>query len=372
MSADLHVDAAQAALTVSLATLGLAVAVLPWSFVADRIGRVPAMTAGVTTATVLGLLAPFSPSIVVLLTLRCLEGAALGAVPALAVAYLNEEIHRANAAVAAGTYVAGTTIGGLLGRLVAGPLSDLWGWRPAIFAVAVLGAVAAAVFVALAPTQKGFVPVRERPGGASRGAPAEAFRLLGAQLRNPRLLALYLQAFTLMGGFVAVYNFLGYRLEKPPFFLPAAIASLLFLAYLSGTASSGYAARLSERFGRRTVMVASMLLMAAGVLLTALESLPAILLGLIALTAGFFAAHGLGSGWTGALAATGKAQAASLYNLGYYAGSSLIGWLGGLVYQSFGWAPLSAGIAVLAVLTAAIAVVAHPPRPAPQAGATGR
>jgi predicted MFS family arabinose efflux permease len=364
ISADLHVDAAQAALTVSLATLGLAVAVLPWSFVADRIGRVPAMTAGVTAATVLGLLAPFSPSIFVLLTLRCLEGAALGAVPALAVAYLNEEIHRANAAVAAGTYVAGTTIGGLLGRLVAGPLSDVWGWRAAIFAVAVLGAVAAAAFVALAPTQKGFVPVRKRPGDAERGTLSEAFRLLGAQLRSPRLLALYLQAFTLMGGFVAVYNFLGYRLEKAPFLLPAAITSLLFLAYLSGTASSGYAARLSERFGRRTVMVSSMLLMAAGVLLTALESLPAILLGLIALTAGFFAAHGLGSGWTGALAATGKAQAASLYNLGYYAGSSLIGWLGGLVYQSFGWAPLAAGIAVLAVLTAAIAAVVHSSQPA--------
>lgn len=363
ISADLHVDAAQAALTVSLATLGLAVAVLPWSFVADRIGRVPAMTAGVAAATVLGLLAPFSPSIAVLLTLRCIEGAALGAVPALAVAYLNEEIHRANAAVAAGTYVAGTTIGGLLGRLVAGPLSDIWGWRAAIFAVAVLGAVAAAAFVALAPTQKGFVPVRERRGDATRGTLAEVFRLLGAQLRNRRLLALYLQAFTLMGGFVAVYNFLGYRLEKAPFFLPAAITSLLFLAYLSGTASSGYAARLSERFGRRTVMVSSMLLMAAGVLLTALESLPAILLGLIALTAGFFAAHGLGSGWTGALATTGKAQAASLYNLGYYAGSSLIGWLGGLVYQSFGWAPLAGGIAVLAVVTAAVAAVVHPSRP---------
>lgn len=364
LAADLHVDAAQAALTVSLATLGLAAAVIPWSFAADRIGRVPAMTAGVAAATVLGLVAPFAAGIGVLLVLRSLEGVALGAVPALAVAYLTEEVNKTHAALAAGTYVAGTTVGGLLGRLVAGPLSDLWGWRAAIFAVSVLGTVAAAAFVALAPRQRGFVALRDRDrDGAARGlrrGVADAGQRLGAQLRNRRLLALYVQAFTLMGGFVAIYNFLGFRLELPPFVLPAAVTSLLFLAYLSGTFSSGYAARLSERYGRGRVMVASTALMAAGALLTVFDWLPAILVGLVALTAGFFAAHGLGSGWTGALATTGRAQAASLYNLGYYAGSSLLGWLGGIVFQSFGWAWLAGGVAALALGTAAFAAVAHP------------
>lgn len=363
LSSDLGIDAAQAALTVSFSTLGLAVAVLPWSFVADRIGRVPAMTAGVAAATVLGLAAPFSPGIGVLLALRCLEGAALGAVPALAVAYLTEEVNKAHAALAAGTYVAGTTVGGLLGRLVAGPLSDVWGWRPAIFAVSVLGAFAAVGFAGLAPKQRGFVPLRSRDDGGPRGVRegiAQAAGLLGAQLRNRRLLALYLQAFTLMGGFVAIYNFLGFRLGIPPFGLPAAVTSLLFLAYLSGTFSSGYAARLSERYGRGRVVVGSMALMAGGVLLTVVDWLPAILVGLVALTAGFFAAHGLGSGWTGALATRGRAQAASLYNLGYYAGSSLIGWLGGMAFQSWGWAWLAVGVAALALATAAVAAAAHP------------
>ncbi|WP_422933808.1 MFS transporter [Sinomonas sp. P47F7] len=363
LAADLRVDAAQAALTVSLATLGLALAVLPWSFVADRIGRVPAMTVGVAGATVLGLLAPFAPGIGALLALRCLEGVALGAVPALAVAYLTEEVSTPHAALAAGTYVAGTTLGGLLGRLVAGPLSDVWGWRAAILAVSVLGAIAAAAFVALAPRQHGFVPLRATDDGARLGlrlSVTDAARLLGAQLRNRRLLALYFQAFTLMGGFVAIYNFLGFRLELPPFALPAAVTSLLFLAYLSGTFSSGFAARLSQRFGRGRVVVASMALMAAGALLTVVDWLPAILVGLVALTAGFFAAHGLGSGWTGALATTGRAQAAALYNLGYYAGSSLVGWLGGMVFQSFGWGWLAAGVAALALATAAVAAVVHP------------
>ena len=37
-----------------------------------------------------------------------------------------------------------------------------------------------------------------------------------------------------MGGFVAVYNYLGFRLSGEPFSLPATLISLIFLAYLSG------------------------------------------------------------------------------------------------------------------------------------------
>ena len=122
MAAELRVTAAEAALTISLATVGLAVTVIPWSFLADRIGRVRAMTWGISAATVLGLMVPLATSFPVLLGLRMLEGMALGGIPAIAIAYLNEEINRAHAAMAAGSYVAGTTLGGLAGRLVAGPV----------------------------------------------------------------------------------------------------------------------------------------------------------------------------------------------------------------------------------------------------------
>ena len=71
------------------------------------------MAWGISAATVLGLLAPLAPSFPVLLGLRMLEGMALGGIPAIAIAYLNEEINQAHAALAAGTYVAGTTLGGL-------------------------------------------------------------------------------------------------------------------------------------------------------------------------------------------------------------------------------------------------------------------
>jgi YNFM family putative membrane transporter len=358
MAADLQVTAAEAALTISLATVGLAVTVLPWSFLADRIGRVRAMMWGISAATVLGLLVPLAPSFPVLLGLRMVEGMALGGIPAIAIAYLNEEVNKAHAAMAAGSYVAGTTLGGLAGRLVAGAAGELWGWRAAALAVSVLAASSTALFLVLVPQARGFTAAA---ASGFRGA----LRTVAGHGRNPRLLALYVQAFLLMGGFVAVYNYLGFRLSGEPFSLPATIISLIFLAYLSGTVSSRWAGGLTQRFGRRNVMVAGTVLMVLGLALTLTQLLVLIMVGLLLFTGGFFAAHSIGAGWTGALASTGRAQAASLYNLAYYLGSSVIGWAGGLVFQSLGWNALALAVMGLACTTAVITAVVHPARPAP-------
>jgi len=352
VAADLRITAPEAALTISLATMGLAATVIPWSFLADRIGRVKAMMWGITAATVLGLLVPLSTNFAMLLALRLLEGMALGGIPAIAIAYLNEEVSKAHAAVAAGSYVAGTTLGGLSGRLVAGPVGELWGWRSAALAVSLLATVAAVVFLVLVPRARGFVPA-QAAGLRSAGA------RLGGHLRNVRLLALYAQAFLMMGGFVAVYNYLGFRLAGAPFGLPTTVISLIFLAYLSGTFSSRWAAGMTARFGRRNVLLAGLALTVGGLALTLTPSLVLILSGLVVFTGGFFAAHSIGSGWTGAIASTGRAQAASLYNLAYYLGSSLLGWAGGLVFQSWGWRALAGAVMVLACLTAATVAVVH-------------
>ncbi|MGO4591404.1 MFS transporter [Paenarthrobacter sp. 2TAF44] len=352
MAADLRISAAEAALSISLATVGLAVSVLPWSFVADRIGRVRSMAMGIGAATVLGLVVPLAPTVPLVLGLRALEGMALGGIPAIAIAYLNEEVTKIHTALAAGSYVAGTTLGGLAGRLVAGPVGELWGWRTAALAVSLLATVSAVLFLVLVPKQRRFMPV---PPKGFRGA----LRTLRGHSTNPKLFSLYLQAFLLMGGFVAVYNYLGFRLHDEPFGLPTTLVSLIFLAYLSGTVSSRWAAGLTTRFGRRNVLLFGSLMMIAGLALTLAENLVATLIGLVVFTGGFFAAHSVGSGWTGAIATTGRAQAASLYNLSYYLGSSVIGWAGGLAFQAFGWPALAWSVMALAVTTAVVTAVVH-------------
>ncbi|HEU5483377.1 MAG TPA: MFS transporter, partial [Microlunatus sp.] len=140
---DLTVDASQAALSMSVATWAVALAVLPWSWLADRVGRLRAMKIAISTAALLGLLVALSPGIESLLLVRFFEGLALGGLPALAMTYLHDEVDPRHTAAAAAAYISGTTIGGASGRLIAGPLTELVGWRWALAGVALVCCAAA-------------------------------------------------------------------------------------------------------------------------------------------------------------------------------------------------------------------------------------
>lgn len=347
--------AAAAALTISGATIGLAVAVLGWSWVADRFGRAPVMKFALLASVVLGLLVPFAPSFEVLIVVRVLQGVALGGTPALALTYLAEEVDRRDA-MAAGTFISGTVIGGLVGRLVAAPVADLTDWRTGALVVAVLSALGAVLAVLLLPVARGF----RRPATSSDRSPWRGSLWAGiiANLRNPALLVLYAQGFLLMGAHVAIYDYLGYRLEQPPFGLPPAVTAVIFLAGLSGAVSARVAGRLASRFGRRAVLLLSSATMTAGALLTIPDWLPTVLFGLLVFTTAYFSAHSIASGWVGPTATTGTAQATSLYTLFYYAGSSLFGWLGGLAF-TLGWT--GTAIVVTAIVLTAFACARKTP-----------
>ena len=357
----LRVSPADAALSVSLATLGVAIAVLPWSWVADRVGRLRAMQVAIVASTVLGVLVALAPTIEVLLGLRLVEGMALGGLPALAVTYLHDEVHARHTAAAAAAYISGTTVGGAAGRLIAGPLAGLVGWRPALLTVAAVCAVASVVFLRLMPRPRGY-----RPSTATTARTvADGIR---TSLRDPALLALYAQGALLMGGFVAVYNYLAFRLEGPEFGLPATVGSLIFAAYAAGTVSSRLTGRWVPRLGRRRVLLGGTLTMVAGALLTLSSALSVVVVGLLVLTAGFFAAHATASAWVGARATTGRAQATALYNVFYYSGSALVGWVLGYAWSGPGWSAVVGAVGALAVVAMGLALTALPGRSEVAAG----
>jgi MFS transporter, YNFM family, putative membrane transport protein len=146
---------------------------------------------------------------------------------------------------------------------------------------------------------------------------------------------------------VAVFNALGFRLTSAPFDLGLGAAGLVFLVYPIGTIGSMVAGRLAERFSRRGVVPVGCLIAVAGVLLTLPNSLPVVVVGLAVMTAGFFAVHGVASGWVPTRAHAGgvaSGQAASLYLFAYYLGSSVFGSLTGPAWTVGAWP----GVVVLA------------------------
>jgi len=348
ISRDFAVDASQAALTVSGATIGLAIAALGWSWVGDRIGRARAMTIAIVAAAAIGLVLPLVTSFPALILLRVAQGIALGGTPALALAYLSEQVSRRDAMAAGATYISGTVVGGLVGRLIAAPIADVSDWRVAALVAGGVSALGAAIAVTALPRER-----RDRPATAEL-RPAGVWPGMVANLTNPGQLALYAQAFFLMGAQVAVFNYLGYRLELEPFDLPPALTAVIFLASLSGAVSARLAATVAGRFGRRRVLLASSLTMVAGAALTIPDRLPSVLIGLLLFTTAYFAAHSIASGWVGPMATSGIAQATSLYTLFYYAGSSLFGWLGGLAFAA-GWTGTASMVIAIVLIAYAAA-----------------
>lgn len=347
ISKDLQVSESQAALSVSAATLGLALAVIPWAIISDRIGRRQVIVAALICSVAFGLLGTLSPNVELLLLVRFFEGVALAGVPGTSLAYLAEELSPRAVALASGTYIAGTTVGGLAGRLIAAWVAEPTSWRWGVAAVSISAGIATLFFLLKAPQSQGFSAITDR-------SLKPILRKFAASLSGRRPI-LYLQGFLLMGGFVAVYNYLGFRLEAPPYLIPPAIAALVFVAYLSGTYSSMISGKLVIKLGRKRSLLLGNAAMAAGLLLTLAGNLWVIILGMLIFTAGFFAAHAVASGWVPVLAADSRAQGASLYNLGYYIGSSLFGWLLGIPFVSHGWPALVLWVLCLQTAAALLA-----------------
>ncbi|MDX3377109.1 MFS transporter [Streptomyces sp. ME02-6991-2A] len=341
ISASYGVSAGQASWTVSAATGALALCVLPLSALSERFGRRQMMTASLTVAVLVGMLVPFAPSIGWLIALRAIQGAALAGLPASAMAYLAEEVRPKALIAAIGLFVAGNSIGGMSGRILTGWVAQAWGWRAALAAVGLLAVACAVAFHFLIPKARNFTP-----GSLN---PKRLARTVATHLGNPLLVRLYAIGALFMTVFGAVYTVIGYRLVEEPFSLPQGIVGSIFLVYLVGTVSSAAAGRLVARLGRRGALYLAVSTTTAGLLLSLSESLAAVLLGLVLITAGFFAGHAVASSSVSRTATTGRAQASALYQSAYYLGSSVGGTLGAVAFHTGGWAATVA-LGLLAVL----------------------
>ncbi len=348
-AAQFGLTAEGASLAVSLATGPLAIGILFAGFVSDRVGRRPLMIAAMFAAGALTLAAAIVPGWSGLLVLRFLTGVALAGVPAVAMAYVAEEVDSGSVGAAMGLYIAGSALGGMAGRLVVSIVADLEGWRWALAAVGVAGLAMAEAFRRLAPLSRNFTPSVGRLGALLRSA--------GSLFTDRAMPLLYLEAFLLMGVFVTIYNYAGFRLMSPPYGLSQAAVGGVFLLYVLGSVSSAKFGTLAGRLGRRKVFWIPVVLLIAGVALTAMTPLLLVIAGIAVVTIGFFGAHSIASAWVGRRAQGSRGQAAAFYLFFYYMGSSVLGSAGGFAWTHAGWPGVTAFCLLLGVAALVIGLV---------------
>lgn len=352
IAAEFGRTAFEANLVVSMTTLGIACGVFPAAWIADRLGRGPVLVVSLACGAILTIVTAATPAWAVMVAARFLAGLLMSGVLVSAIVWTGSAVSSLRRARVAAAYVSGTTIGGMSGRILAGLGAEAWGWRAGLVLVdvlVVLGGACGVIAVALlARRRQAAVPV------TTGSIPVIAGWTVRARL--------YVIAFFAMAAFIGVYNAIAFRMMHEPFSLGVGLTSLLFLGYIAGTVTSVRAGAMIDRFGVRATILIGAGLELTGILATLIESLLAIVPGLLLMAAGFFVLHAAASATVPAVSPRPTVGSA-WYTLWYYAGSSAGSLMLGAAWDAGRW-PAVGALAAGMTLVAAVSAGSLPARPA--------
>ncbi len=333
LAAEFTLSAAQSSWVLSISTLCLAFSLLISSVISEVIGRKGLMLWAVTIAATTTILCSLVHSFEQLIFLRAALGIALGGMPAVAIAYLSEEVEASALASTIGLYIAGSAMGGMSGRLLTALFCDYFSWQIAFAIMGSIGLYSAWEFWRTLPDPQHFKPqvVNSRKQLSTVVA---GFR---AHASNLDLLRLFGLAFILTGCFTSFYNYISFHLIAAPFYFSQASLGSISIFYLLGMLSSILASSSIARFGRKKLVLIALSGMLVGLLLTLFSSISFMLTGTALFTFCFFAAHSVASSWVAVLALSSKALASAMYLFCYYAGASVLGSIGGHIWSNSTW-----------------------------------
>ncbi len=347
-----HASAGEIGLVVTVSTIAVALTAPLTGIVADRFGRKNVIVPAAFLLAIPTILAGLSGSLWQLLFWRFWQGVFTPGIFAVTIAYITEE-WEFGAGAAMSAYVSGTVLGGYSGRMVAALAASQFSWRWAFIALGVLNALGGvAIWAWLPPGRKAESP-RRRTGAQA----------VMRHFRNPRLLATFAVGFCVLFTLIATFNYINFYLAAPPFRLSTTALGFLFTVYLVGALVTPLAGRLIDRLGHRVILAIGFGGGIAGICLTLLPSLPAVILGLALVCSGTFIGHSSASSYIGTVAREARASAVGLYVMFYYAGGSAGSALSGHFWNTGGWPACVALVATAQVLTIATAVAFWKPAP---------
>lgn len=320
-----QISETKASLALSISTLALAFSLLFYGALSETYGRRNIMLIAVALVTLFSFAQPFVQNFEQLLVLRAIQGLLLGGLPAVAVAFISEEVHPSQLVQSISLFIAGNGLGAAIGRMSAAFLTSYYGWQMALFIISMIVLIATVLFYILLPPARNFKsqPFRLKPV-------LVAYR---AHLVNRKLLPLFMTGFILLASNVALYNFMSIHLMAEPYNWSQQATGFIYATFLVGSISPVFINPLLKRKGELWSKRFAVLLFASGALLTLLPFAALKLIGITLSIVAFFMGHSIASSAVGRLATHHKSQASAMYLLFYYVGSSLGG-----VMASYGWA----------------------------------
>ena len=349
LSQEYGAGAAEISSIMTAGTLAIALTAPFTGTVADVLGRKRVIVAAMLIVAVPTVMAAMAPTLGELIFWRFVQGLVLPPIFAVTIAYIGDEWPAHEATAAAGVYTSGASLGGFSGRFVTGILSDLFGWREAFVVLALISVAGALAMAVLLPRERKFV--------RSEGLIASGKQML-RHFRNPQLLATYAVGFGVLFNFIATFTYIGFRLAAAPYNLSPSALGAIFVVYLVGSAMTPLIGMAVGSFGRRHFMIAIIALWIAGIALTLLEPLWAILLGLTICASCGLLCQAVSTGYVAITAQAGRSSAVGLYVTGFYVGGSFGASLGGIAWTLASWPACVAMVALMLAIMAIIVITA--------------
>jgi YNFM family putative membrane transporter len=315
-------------LTVSSTIIAVALMAPVVGLMAESIGRKKVIVPSLYALTVPTLLAATSQSLHALIFWRFMQGLFVPGVIVVMMAYINEEFATSYVGRAMSAYIAGTVLGGFLGRFIPGVVAHHFDWRASFLAIGILNLAGAIVVQRALPKAKNFVR-----SSSVRNSIAESW----AHLRNPRLLAVFGMGFAALFCLVGVFTYVNFYLAAPPFQLNSAQLGSVFFVYLLGVLVTPVSGRFLDHYGIRHTALLAFGFAVIGLTLTLVPNLPLIIAGLALFSSGIFIFQSVGTVQTGIVARRARSSAAGLYVTFYYVGGSLGAIVTGWTWVGNGW-----------------------------------
>ena len=314
-------------LAVSATTLAVALASPFAGWLVGRLTRGALTKISVGGLVFCGLQVAMADTLEALIFWRFAQGLFLPVLIAGVLAFMAQDFARRDLGRATSLYVTWTIVGGFAGRWLAGTLTEYFGWREALFGLAIANAAAGAVLLSSLAD-----PAARLPAGRTPGLGDFLTSLKSRSMRAVYAIG-FCSLFTMVGGF----TYVTFYLSQSPFELGPKELGKVFFVYLLGIAITPTIGRALTRWGYSPTIAATSRLAIGGLLLTLIPKLGFVMAGLSLLCVAGVATQASASSYIAQLEPQEKSVAAGIYLSSYYIGGSIGAFLPGLAWQALGW-----------------------------------
>ncbi|MDO5769639.1 MAG: MFS transporter [Psychrobacter sp.] len=317
----------------------------------DAVGRKQIIVGAILFLALPTALIASSSSIEALGVWRFLQGLSVPGITVVTIAYIGEEFEGLTVAELMSYYVAGSVLGGFLGRFILGHLHEWIGWRSAYYAMAAL-TVAGAMWVARTlPASQHFIPSPKF---------RDALQTLRRHMTNRYVVSASLLGFCVLFSLVGCFTFINLHLAGAPYQLSTGNLANIFAVYLIGVVITPLSTQIVRRFGSARTIIAAVMMSMTGVLFTLASPLWLIVLGLTVMSSGVFITQSATISYIATNVKEGRSLASGLYYMAYYAGGTVGAWACGLAFAQGDWAWtvwVLVAVQIMALLIASLGMV---------------